>query len=145
MAKNIMTQRAFFNAVIAALSPSIDEEEVKSSLINEDEDDTINEAIRNFAVSRLAKLDADAEARKAKPSKAQSENRAVAEGFVKTMAADHIYTAAEIGNLLGVSASKATNLMKAVPDLVAQVETKIKPEEGRARVVKGYTLITPED
>ena len=143
MAKNIMTQRAFFNAIITGtLTLTIDEEEVKSPLINED--GTINEAVRNFAVSRLAKLDADAEARKAKPSKAQTENRTVAEDFVKTMAADHIYTAAEIGNLLGVSASKATNLMKAVPDLVAQVETKIKPEEGRARVVKGYTLITPE-
>lgn len=139
--KNTMTQRIFLNAIInGELAMTIDNEEIRTPLVNED--GTLNEAVRAFAIARLAKLDADQEARNAKPSKAAQENRALGEKIAAQLEANKVYTAAQIAEQFGITQSKVTYAMKAVPELVVQTDVTIKPEGGHSKTVKGYTLNT---
>jgi hypothetical protein len=130
-----MTNREFYTAIIA--------------------NETLSEDIRNHAAEQKAKLDATAEKRKGKVSKADMEKREaneamalyVVENFISTEAK----TASDIAELINADATlaaqlekpatsqKATALMKIAmaKELVSQIEVKI-PKKGS---VKAYTLV----
>ena len=114
-----------------------------------------NEELVEHAKAQLAKLDATAEKRKGKVSKADQEkrdaNEAMALYVVENFITAEAKTASDIAELINADATlaaqlekpatsqKATALMKIamVKELVSQIEVKI-PKKGS---VKAYTLV----
>ena len=100
----------------------------------------LDAALVEHATDALAKLDAANAARKSKPSKKATENAPLLEQIVADiLTPDGEVTAAMVAEALGVSAQKASSLLR---QLVAegratQSETKV-PKKGK---VKTYTLI----
>ena len=131
-----MTNREFYTAITA-------------------ENATITEDMIEHAKAQLAKLDATAEKRKGKVSKAEQEkrdaNEAMALYVVENFITTEAKTASDIAELINADATlaaqlekpatsqKATALMKIAmaKELVSQIDIKI-PKKGS---VKAYTLV----
>lgn len=116
-----MTNREFLNAVIEG---------------------TITEEHIEYAKERIAKLDErlerSREQKHSTPTKASVENAELAANLYPMLETGTTYTAEDIGNLLNVSKSKATAIVKVLvaEDKVDTVEVKRK----NARPVKGYVV-----
>ena len=130
-----MTNREFYTAIAAI--------------------ETLSEDIRTHATEQIAKLDATAEKRKGKVSKADMEKREANEAMALYVAEHFITaepkTASDIAELINADATlaaqldkpatsqKATALMKIAmaKELVAQIDVKI-PKKGTQ---KAYTVV----
>lgn len=85
-----------------------------------------------YATEALRKAD---EATAARSAAKNAEDAPLVDTIVETLTANaRVYTAAELGSLLGVHPSKATALCKKVPNI------KVSDVQVDRRVVKGYSL-----
>jgi hypothetical protein len=121
------------------------------------ENETLTAEIRDHAIEQIAKLDATAEKRKGKVSKADQEKRDANEALARHVAADILTSEAktatdvaailteetdeydEDGNKIAVKVQKASYLLRLAVDmgLAAQTEVKI-PKKGTQ---KAYTIV----
>lgn len=101
-----------------------------------------NTELATYAEGKLAKLAEKAANRK--PTKTQLENVELKAKLFAAMETGRTYTAAELGALVGVTAQKATALVKMLVEAgVVTVTENYKPE-GKGRGVKGYTAEAAE-
>lgn len=114
-----MTNREFYNAVIEA---------------------NVNEELTAFATAALEKMDTRLATRKNTPTKAQTENAALAQELASMMEAGTTYTAAMVAEMLGVNQSKATSVLKVLGTSMEIEVTEVK-QTGK-RPVKGYTIVS---
>lgn len=125
-----MTNREFYNSIIA-------------------ENATITEDMINHATEALAKLDATAEKRKGKISKAEQEKRAANEALARHIAADILTseakTATDVAAILTaetgeeVKVQKASSLLRKAVELGLANVTEVKiPKRGTN---KAYTAV----
>ena len=98
-----MTQREFYNAVIA---------------------ETSNADLAQFAVEALEKLDVRNAKRAEKPSKVQIANEPIIKAIAEVLTSEPM-RASEIAESLGISVQKASALVKKV-DGVQSVDVKVK-------------------
>lgn len=117
-----MTQREFFNAVITA---------------------NISADITKFAQDRIAHLDSVNSNRKAKGTPTQRENAVLRATILATVKRgdEYIYTASEIGKMVGISTAKASALCKQIVDAKLATAYDVK-FVGKGKV-KGYSF-TPD-
>ena len=108
-----MTQREFYNAVIA---------------------ETSNADLAQFAVEALEKLDVRNAKRAEKPSKVQIANEPIIKAIAEVLTSEPM-RASEIAESLGISVQKASALVKKV-DGVQSVDVKVKGKGTQ----KGYFL-----
>ena len=111
--------------------------------------ETLSEEIRNHATEQIAKLDATAEKRKGKASKAQvekrNENEALARHIVDTILKADPMTATDVAAAMAaetgeeIKVQKASYLCRLAKDLGLANQTEIKiPSKGTQ---KGYSKI----
>ena len=109
----------------------------------------MSEEIMEFALNKIAKMDADAEKNKGKVSKAEQEKRdtnialatRVAEEVLSTEAKTATDVAAELGTLLGeeIKVQRASYLCRKAVELGLAVQTEVKiPKKGSQ---KAYTIV----
>ena len=99
--------------------------------------ETASADIREYAQSKIDKMDAANEARKNKPSKKAIENAPLVEKILTEILSTEVMTAAQVGEALGVSTSKASSLLRSIPEGTLVV-TEVKVP-GKA-TCKGYAL-----
>lgn len=114
-----MTQREFFNAVITA---------------------NISAEITKFAQERIAHLDTVNSNRKAKGTPTQRENAVLRATILATVKRGdtHIYTASEIGKMVGISTAKASALCQQI--VSAKLATAYDVKFVGKGKVKGYSF-----
>lgn len=113
-----MTNREFYNAIIAL---------------------DVNDEIKDFAQSAIAKMDARNAKRTSKPSKRTVENEPVKEAILKVLAEGNPMTASDIGKTLEITTQKASGLcVRMVKDGLIGVEEVKIPKVG---VRKVYGLV----
>ena len=99
---------------------------------------TIPAELVEYATERLAKMDATNEARKNKPSKKAAENAPLMEQIVTEILGVEAITAGQVRKALGISAQKASALLRALVAEGRAVATDVKvPGKGTS---KAYTL-----
>lgn len=93
---------------------------------------TITEDTIAYAAEALRKANESADARAAAKN---AEDAPLVEAITNTLSANgRVYTAAELGAMLGLHTSKVTNLCKKIPGI------RISDVQVDRRVVKGYSL-----
>ena len=110
-----MTNREFYTAVINA---------------------NVNEDITTYAQAALDKMDAANEKRRNTPSKKAIENQPLVDQIVNEILTSEPKTASDVAAELGVSAQKASALLRGLGDAVVVTDIKV-PKKG---TVKGYAL-----
>ena len=111
-----MTNREFFNAIIAA---------------------NINDEITAFAQAGIEKLDKRNADRSAKPSKTALENAPIKEAIVKALAETADIQASEVGEKCGISTAKAASLLRQMVEDEKVTSTEVKvPKKGKVKVYR---------
>ena len=117
-----MTNREFLTAVVAL--------------------ENAPEEIKTYAEEKLAKMDATNEARKNKPSKKATENAPIMAQIADEILGTEAVTAATVAEKAGISAQKASALLRALVDEGKAVATDVKmPKKGTQ---KAYTKVEAE-
>lgn len=99
---------------------------------------TVTEAEIAFAAAAIEKLDSANEKRKNKPSKVAIENAPLVEKIVAEILGTEAVTAAQVGEILGVTTNKASALLRTAVASGKAVSADVKvPGKGTC---KGYTL-----
>lgn len=115
MTKFDFTQKTAYTQLIARING----EPIEGDIIPD-------EKLVEFLESRIAQASRKSSGER-KPSKAQLENVALREQIVEKMEPNREYTAAEIGELMGFSTSKASGLLRGIdPEVVKVTEGKGK-------------------
>ena len=115
-----MKIREFYNAIIA--------------------NETNTEEVREHAQNELAKMDAANEKRRNTPSKAAQANAVLCKELFAKLQPNTVYTSAQIGEMLDVSTSKGSVLLR---DLVkANSMVEVEPVKGKSGKVKAYMLVS---
>lgn len=111
-----MTNREFFNAIIAA---------------------NINDEITDFAKAGIAKLDKRNSDRAAKPSKTALANEPIKEAIAQALAETPDTPASEIGIACKISTAKAAGLLRQMVEggVVTSSEVKV-PKKGKVKVYR---------
>lgn len=108
---------------------------------------TVNEEVQAYATEALAKLTAKAANRK--PTATQKENEVLVAKMFAAMETGVTYTAAQLGELIGVTTQKATALAKMLVAQGVATQTEVKVAANKAAGVKGgkfkgYTALEAE-
>lgn len=102
----------------------------------------VSDAIKEYAQTAIAKIDAKNQKRASEGSKTAKANAPIKEAIVASMQEGHTYTAAEIV-ALGIegvtSTQKASALLRQIAEAKRVVVTEV-PIKGKGKV-KGYTLV----
>lgn len=98
------------------------------------------EEVREHAKNELAKMDAANEKRRNTPSKAAQANVVLCKELLAKLQPNIVYTSAQIGEMLSVSTSKGSVLLR---DLVkANSMMEVEPVKGKSGKVKAYMLVS---
>lgn len=108
---------------------------------------TVNEEVQAYATEALAKLTAKVANRK--PTATQKENEVLVAKMFAAMETGVTYTAAQLGELIGVTTQKATALAKMLVAQGVATQTEVKVAANKAAGVKGgkfkgYTALEAE-
>lgn len=106
-----------------------------------------NTELANYATAKIGKLTEKAANRK--PTAAQKENGVLVAKLFAAMEVGTTYTAAQLGELIGVTTPKATALAKKLVEVGTVIQTEVKIAANKAEgikgaKVKGYTALAPE-
>lgn len=106
-----------------------------------------NTELANYATAKIGKLAEKAANRK--PTAAQKENEVLVAKLFAAMEVGITYTAAQLGELIGVTTPKATALAKKLVEAGTVTQTEVKIAANKAAgikggKVKGYTALAPE-
>lgn len=96
--------------------------------------------VREHAQNELAKMDATNEKRRNTPSKAAWANAVLCKELLVKLQPNTVYTSAQVGELMKVSTSKGSVLLR---DLVkANSMVEVEPVKGKSGKVKAYMLVS---
>ena len=101
------------------------------------QNENVSDALKEFAVTAIQKMDEKNKKRSSKPTKAQIENAPI-KAAINEMLGSEPLTATQVAQELDITVQKASNLLRAlVTDGVATAQEVHIKDKGK---VKGYTL-----